>query len=103
MSVILGLKDKERVIDNIGDFGLFMLERKGVTNPSNGSEYKTKTLDKLENEFKKLVRNKMVILEPQKIDLLRNVYSDFFKQLCAVTNCSGGEDSNPYKYSASKW
>lgn len=103
MSVILGLKDKERVIDNIGDFGLFMLERKGVTNPSNGSEYKTKTLDKLENEFKKLVRNKMVVLEPQKIDLLRNVYSDFFKQLCAVTNCSGGEDSNPYKYSASKW
>jgi hypothetical protein len=40
---------------------------------------------KLENEFKKLVRNKVVILEPQKIDLLRNVYSDFFNQLCAVT------------------
>jgi hypothetical protein len=83
MSLILGLKDKERVRDNISDFGLFMLERKGVTNPSNGSEYKTKTLDKFENEFKKLVRNKVVILAPQKIDLLRNVYSDFLLTSCA--------------------
>ena len=66
MSVIVGLKEKEHVKENIGELGLFMLERKGIIDHTIGSEYKTEILDKLENEFKKHVRNKVVIVEPQK-------------------------------------
>jgi hypothetical protein len=102
MSVIHGLKEKAQVMDNIGDLGLFILERKGITDLLNESELKKEVLDKLETKFKQYVRSR-VILQPQKIDRLRDVYSDFFKQLCTVTNCSGGEDSNPYKYTVSKW
>jgi hypothetical protein len=102
MSVIHGLKEKGQVKDNIGDLGLFILERKGITDVLTGSELKIEVLNKLETKFKQYVRSR-VILEPQKIDLLRDVYSDFFKQLCTVTNCSGGEESNPYKYTVGKW
>ena len=30
MSVIVGLKEKEYVMENIGEFGLFMMERNGI-------------------------------------------------------------------------
>jgi hypothetical protein len=66
-------------------------------------EYSMRILNKLENEFKKYIRTKVVILESNKIDLCRNVYSNFFKELCAVTNCSLGEDGNPFKYTGNKW
>ena len=83
MSVIVGLKEKEYVMENIGEFGLFMMERNGIPNPSIGREYKTEILDKLEREFKKYDRNKVVITT-QEIDLVRKVYSDFFEQICAT-------------------
>jgi hypothetical protein len=100
MSVIVGLKEKEYVMENIGEFGLFMMERNGIPNPSIGREYKTEILDKLEREFKKYDRNKVVITT-QEIDLVRKVYSDFFEQICATASCSAGEE--PHKYTASKW
>jgi SIR2-like domain len=105
ISVIADLKEKERLKDNIGELGLFMLERKGIIDIESTFAYKTKTLDKLENKFKKYIRNNVVILNQTKIDLLRKMYSDFFKQLCTVTNCDNAnfEDSNTYKYTHSKW
>ena len=68
MSVIHGLKEKGQVMDNIGDLGLFILERKGITDLLNESELKKEVLDKLETKFKQYVRSR-VILQPQKIDL----------------------------------
>jgi len=60
MSVILGLKEKVRIRDNLGELGIFMLERKGIIDLSNGSEFKKEVLDKLETEFKKHVRSKVI-------------------------------------------
>jgi uncharacterized protein YacL (UPF0231 family) len=78
ISVIDGLKEKERLKENIGELGLFMLERKGIINHTNEFEYNTDILEVLEDKFKQYIRNKVVILEPQKTDLARNVYLDFF-------------------------
>jgi hypothetical protein len=60
MSVIRGLKEKGRIRDNLGELGIFMLERKGIIDLSNGSEFKNEVLDKLETEFKKHVRSKVI-------------------------------------------
>lgn len=100
MSVIMGLKEKRKVRGNIGDD---LLPVESVISLLDKFEYSEHILNKLENEFKKYIRTKVVILESNKIDLCRNVYSNFFKELCAVTNCSLGEDSNPFKYTANKW
>jgi hypothetical protein len=62
MSVIHGLKEKEQVRDNIGDLGLFILERKGITDLLNGSELKKEVLDKLETKFKQYVRSGVILL-----------------------------------------
>lgn len=94
MSVIAGLKEKERLKDNIGDLGLFILERKGIINYVNQFKYNADILDNLEDEFKEHIRNKVVIDKPRKIDLARSVYSDFFKQLCVVTNCDNPNDED---------
>jgi len=105
MSVIAGLKEKEHIKENIGDLGLFVLERKGITNYANWFKCRTDVLDNLEDEFKKHIRNKVVIHDPMKIDLAREVYLDFFKHLCVFTNCDNvnAQDSDPYKYTHSKW
>ncbi|MGB6531822.1 MAG: hypothetical protein WBF33_27250 [Candidatus Nitrosopolaris sp.] len=100
MSVIIGLKEKRKARGSIGDD---LLPVESVINLLDKFEYSEHILNKLENEFKKYIRTKVVILESNKIDLCRNVYSNFFKELCAVTNCSLGEDSNPFKYTANKW
>lgn len=55
MSVILGLKEKGRIRNNLGE-----LERKGIIDPSNGSEFKKEVLNKLETEFKKHVSSKVI-------------------------------------------
>jgi hypothetical protein len=52
MSVILGLKEKGRIRDNLSELGIFMLERKGIIVLSEGSEFKNEVLDKLETEVK---------------------------------------------------
>lgn len=105
ISVIADLKEKDRLKDNIGELGLFMLGRKGIVDIECTFAYKTETLDKLENKFKKYIRKNVVILNYRKIDLLRKVYSDFFKQLCTVTDCNNinSDDSHPNKYTHCKW
>ena len=103
MSVIVGLKEKERLTDNIGELGSFVLERKGIKNYVNQFKYSADTLDNLEYKFKKYIRNNVIIHKSKKIDLARKIYFDFFKQLCTVTNCNIGEDLNPNKYTAGKW
>lgn len=60
MSVILGLKEKGGIRDNLSELGLFMLERKGIIDLSNGSEFKKEILDTLETEFKKHIRSKVI-------------------------------------------
>ena len=106
MSIIIGLREKEHIRENIGDLGLFTLIRKGIMHYENEFEFETGTLSKLENEFKKYIRSNAVIRKPRMIDRSRSVYSDFFKQLCtAISSCNStnSEDSNPNKYTVGKW
>jgi NAD-dependent SIR2 family protein deacetylase len=87
ISVIVGLKENLS-LDNIGDIGLFVLQRNGIKNTSNLEEYNTKILESLENKFKQFIRSK-ITLTPTNIDKLREVYFDFFRQLCQIINdCS---------------
>jgi SIR2-like protein len=101
MSVISGLKEEAHLRDNIGELGLFLLERKGIE-PKLGFRPRIEVLDNLEQEFKKHIRNNVAIKKPKKISLARKVYLDFFKQLGTVTNSSTGGDSNQFAYTA-KW
>ena len=106
MSVISALKEKERLIDNIGELGLFILEKNGILNHIDQFKYDISILDNLESRFKRHVRNKVVNRNSKKIDLGRDVYFDFFKQICAnCNNCSNvnASDSDPYKYTHDNW
>jgi hypothetical protein len=104
MSVIIGLKEKERPNENIGDLGLFILKRKGIIGAAKYFKYDIELLNKLEKKFQKFIR-KSVFLNRINIDKLRKVYSDFFNQICAVSNCSNpnSEDSNLHKNTFQKW
>jgi hypothetical protein len=42
MSVIVGLREREHIMENIGELGLFILENNGIRDPSIG-EYKIDT------------------------------------------------------------
>lgn len=86
MSVIVGLKEN-RYIDNIEDLGLFLIQIQGIKNICPIEKYDTKELESLENKFKKFIRNK-IILTSTNIDKLREIYFDFFSQLCQVVGCS---------------
>lgn len=79
----------------------FLLERKGIE-PTLGFSPDMETLNNLEQEFKKHIRDNVAIKKPEKIDLARKVYLDFFKQLGTVTNSDSGGESSPFAYAA-KW
>ena len=51
MSVISALKEKERLIDNIGELGLFILEKNGILNHIDQFKYDISILDNLESRF----------------------------------------------------
>lgn len=104
MSVMSALKEKGRVIDNISELGLFILEKQRISIEQIIAQFKydVSILDSLESRFKKHVRNKVVNWNSKKIDLGRAMYFDFFKQICAIcTNCNnigGPRSCDPYKY-----
>jgi hypothetical protein len=104
-SVIVGLKEKEHINDNIGEMGLFILGLEGIMNPAKKFTFNIDILNSLENKFKRHIRNKVVIPSNRKIDRARNVYFDFFKRLCEVTVCDNatGPDSHPSKYTHTEW
>jgi hypothetical protein len=104
MSVIVGLKDDNRIRDNVGDLGLFVLAKKGNIDFSE-FRYKRATLNQLETEYRSHIRAKVRIKGSRKIDFSRKVYTDFFKQICAVTTCNNATapDSNLGKYIHDKW
>jgi hypothetical protein len=104
MSVIVGLNEENHIKDNIGELGLFILEKNKITSFTKPN-YDVVTLDRLENKFRKYVRDNTVIRNSKKIDLSRNTYYNFFKQICAITTCYNvtAEDSDPNKYTHDKW
>lgn len=62
-----------------------------------------KAQQKEDEIFKEFIRDKVLLNTIKKIDITREVYHDFFKQLSGVTNSSQGEESNPNLYTAHKW
>lgn len=79
MSIISALKAKGHLRDNIGELGLFILEKQGILNLIDQFKYDISILDNLESRYKRHVRNKAVNRNSKKIDLGRQVYFDFFK------------------------
>jgi SIR2-like domain len=104
MSVIVGLKEENRLRDNIGDLGLFVLANKRNVDFAD-IHYEKATLDRLEIEYKSHIRARVKIKGSRKIDFSRKVYTDFFKQICNVTTCNNATapDSNLGKYIHDKW
>jgi SIR2-like domain len=104
MSVIVELKEKNRLKDNIGELGLFVLAKEGITNISD-YHYERSTLDSLEAKYKKHVRSNVVIKGSRKIDRSRIVYFDFFRKICSVSVCDniGSPDTDSWKYTHGKW
>lgn len=77
MSVIAGLKEKEYIHGNIGELGLFVLQREGIKNYVKQFKYSTNVLDNLEKKFREHIRKSVVVHKPRKIVLIRDVYYDF--------------------------
>lgn len=83
MSVIVALKERDRIRDNIGDLGLFMLAKKSSLDFSN-FQFDIALLDRLEGEYRKHVRSKVIVPNSEKIDLSRNVYTGFEIQCIGI-------------------
>lgn len=51
------------------------------------------------------VRANVVLRNPEMIDISREIYTDFFKQICDVTGCSNpnSPESDLTKYIYDKW
>jgi hemoglobin-like flavoprotein len=105
ISVIIGLKDKPRVKENLGDLSLFIINRNKSDIYGVYKDVDITTLNDLEYKYKDFIRDK-VVLKTKGIDLLRDVYSDFFRQICNIVNCSNHRDTptnDPYENTFSKW
>lgn len=103
MSVIVGLQESDHIRDNIGDLGLFALAKKDVLDFLN-FKYDIAILGRLEQEYRKHVRSK-VIIPSEKFDIIKRVYTDFFRQICNVSTCNNATapDTDLTKYQHDKW
>jgi hypothetical protein len=103
MSVIVGLKEGY-IKDNIGDLGLFALAKKGDLDFLD-FQIDRAILDRLENEYRKYIRSKVIVPNSGKIDYSRKVYTDFFKQICNVSTCDNATapDTDLGKFRYKKW
>jgi hypothetical protein len=103
MSVIVSLQESDHIRDNIGDLGLFALAKKDLLDFSN-FKYDIAILDRLEKEYRKHVRSK-VIIPSEKFDLIEKVYTDFFRQICNISTCNNASapDTDLTKYRNDKW
>ena len=101
MSVVVGLKEQENIYENIGDFGLYKLQRnRNLQNNSsvfgNGSVEDIEDLKLLEERYKSFIREKM-LLDPTRIGLINKIYDNFFGALCSAIEQNGvGENIKPY-------
>gem|GEM_PF-2117809 len=107
MSVILNLKDHNNFWENIGDFGRFILNKEKQDVKESYYRYDNNVIDTLEKEYKDFIREK-VILKTSGIDHSRNVYEDFFRQICSIATCNNASQkppnlSDPYENTYGKW
>lgn len=105
ISVIIGLKDKLRIKENLGDLSLYILNRNKSDTYNVFKDVDVAILNDLENRYKDFIRGK-VLLKTEGIDLLRKVYEDFFQQICNIVNCSNHHDTpsnDPYENTLGKW
>lgn len=105
ISVIIGLKDESKVKENIGDLGLFLLNKYEPDIYKPLKAHDSQTLNNLEQTYKNFIRDK-VVLKTEGIDSLRKVYEDFFQQVCSIVNCSNHHEaptSDPYENTFHKW
>lgn len=104
ISIISGLKDKSKTKENIGDLGLFILDKNESDICKPFVDCDNQTINNLEKIYKDFIRDK-VILKTQGIDL-RKVYEDFFQQICKIVNCSNHHEApttDPYENTFHKW
>lgn len=105
MSVITGLRDNERLQENIGDLGLFILQTKQITDYVRQFKHDEETLDNLKVKFQQHIRKLVVIRGSNNIDHIRDVYGDFFKQICSISTCTNATspELDPNKYTNDEW
>lgn len=84
MSVIIGLKDKNHLKENLGDFALYILHIFNNINIDKIHEkvdtFKIEDLELLETKYKEFIRGKLV-LDSNKVDRINKIYDDFFGSL----------------------
>ena len=107
MSVILNLMDHNNFLENIGDFGRFILNKEKLDVKESNYRYDDNVIDMLEKEYKDFIREK-VILKTKGIDHSRKVYEDFFRQICSIGTCNNASQklpdlSDPYENTFGKW
>jgi SIR2-like protein len=107
MSIILNLKDQYNFLENIGDFGRFILNKEKLDVKEFNYRYDDNVLYTLEKEYKEFIREK-VILKTLGIDHSRKVYEDFFRQICSIATCNNASQkppnlNDPYENTLGKW
>ena len=105
ISVIIGLKDKLKVKENLGDLSLYIMKRNNSDIYGVFKDVDIAILNELENRYKDFIRDK-VVLKTDGIDLLRKVYEDFFQQICNIVNCTnhhGTPTNDPLENTCCKW
>ena len=107
MSVLSSLKDQNNFSDNIGVFGQYIINQEKLDITKLDYRYDKNLINSLEKEYKSFIREK-VLLKSSGINLLREVYADFFTQICCIANCSNASNKppnlkNPYENTVEKW
>ena len=107
MSVLSSLKDQNNFSDNIGVFGQYIINQEKLDISKLDYRYDKNLIDSLEKEYKSFIREQ-VLLNSSGINFLREVYADFFRQICCIANCSNASNKppnlkNPYENTVEKW
>jgi len=92
ISVIVGLKDKLRIKENLGDLSLYIISRNNLDIYDAFKDVDIEILNDLEYRYKDFIRDK-VVLKTDGIDRLIKVYDDFFQQICNIVNCTNHHDT----------
>lgn len=106
MSVIVSLKDQKN-FENIGEFDKYLFNKYKIDYKKLIQNYNIDTINSLETIYKSHVSGQ-VLLKQNGITHLRKVYTDFFRQICKIINCSNQSyDSpnlkDPYENTFGKW
>jgi NAD-dependent SIR2 family protein deacetylase len=79
MSIIVSLKDKEHIKENLDDFALFILNKNSI-DIQDSIKYNTEDLNELEDLYKEFIRSK-IKPNPKEIELAFKIYDKFFIML----------------------